>query len=213
VQIGGPSGGCIPEKLLDLQVDFDTLTQYDAMMGSGGMIVMDDRSCMVEVARYYISFLADESCGKCTPCREGLRQMLKILTDICQGRGNEGDVRLLEEICVTLKESSLCALGKSAPNPVLTTLRYFRDEYDAHITEKFCPAGVCPELTVFGIDPGLCTGCTLCKRACPVDAISGEVKHAHEIDTEACIKCGTCREACRTGAISALRPLQHNNSC
>ncbi|MCL2033369.1 MAG: 4Fe-4S binding protein [Oscillospiraceae bacterium] len=201
VQTGGPSGGCIPADMLDLPVDFDTLTSYGAMMGSGGLIVMDDRSCMVEVARYYANFLAGESCGKCTPCREGLRQMLIILTDICEGRGKDGDVTLLEEISATMLDSSLCALGKSAPNPVLTTIKYFRDEYDAHIGDKRCPAGVCPKLTAFEVDPALCTGCTLCKRTCPVGAISGELKTAHEISESACTACGVCREACRFDAI------------
>ncbi len=164
VQTGGPSGGCIPESMLDLAVDFDTLIKYGAMMGSGGMIVMDDTSCMVEVARYYVNFLSEESCGKCTPCREGLRQMLAILTDICEGRGQEGDVELLERLGRTLQDSSLCALGKSAPNPVLTTIRYFRDEYDAHIREHRCPAGVCRKLTSFHIAADKCVGCTACLR-------------------------------------------------
>jgi NADH-quinone oxidoreductase subunit F len=203
VQTGGPSGGCIPADMLDLPVDFDTLTQYGAMMGSGGMIVMDDRSCMVEVARYYVNFLAGESCGKCSPCREGLRQMLQILTDIREGRGKKGDVELLEEIGETMIGASLCALGKSAPNPVLTTIRYFRDEYDAHIHEYRCPAGVCPKLTAFEIDPAACTGCTRCKRACPTGAITGGVKSAHNIDQASCIACGSCRDVCRFGAVRA----------
>ena len=201
VQTGGPSGGCIPAKMLDLSVDFDTLTQYGAMMGSGGMIVMDDRSCMVEVARYYVNFLAGESCGKCTPCREGLRQMLTILTDICEGRGKEGDTRLLTDIGGAMVDASLCALGKSAPNPVLTTIKYFQDEYDEHIRENHCPAGVCPKLTCFSIDPLACTGCTRCKRACPTGAIIGEVKTAHSINQAACISCGSCREVCRFDAV------------
>jgi len=209
VQTGGPSGGCIPEDMLDLPVDFDTLTEYGSMMGSGGMIVMDDWSCMVEVARYYTEFLANESCGKCTPCREGLRQMLMILTDITEGRGKDSDVALLEEISATLEDSALCALGKTAPNPVLTTIKYFRNEYDAHIRDGYCPAGVCPELTTFKIDPDLCTGCTLCKRACPVGAVSGEIKSAHTIDTNACIACGACRETCNPGAIGALAERRH----
>jgi len=201
VQTGGPSGGCIPAEYLDLPVDFDTLTKYGGMMGSGGMIVMDDRNCMVEVARYYVNFLAGESCGKCTPCREGLRQMLRILTDICEGRGMDGDIELLEEIGETMIGASLCALGKSAPNPVLTTIRYFRGEYEAHIREGRCPAGVCGALTSFNIDPAACTGCGLCKRACPAGAITGEVKSAHVIDGETCISCGSCREVCRFGAV------------
>jgi len=205
VQTGGPSGGCIPADMLDLPVDFETLTECGAMMGSGGMIVMDDRSCMVEIARYYTNFLAEESCGKCTPCREGLRQMSHILTDICEGRGKESDIELLERICETMAGSSLCALGKSAPNPVLTTIRHFKSEYEAHIKDKNCPAGVCPELTSFRIDPKLCTGCTLCKRACPVSAVSGEIKSAHTIDEASCIVCGACRKTCKAGAIQTVR--------
>jgi len=205
VQIGGPSGGCIPNELLDLPLDFEELTKHGAMMGSGGMIVMDDRSCMVEVARYYVRFLADESCGKCTPCREGLRQMLHILTEICEGRGANGDIELLEGLCETLGGSSLCALGKSAPNPVLTTIRYFRDEYDAHIRDKHCPAGVCSPLTSFEIDAAVCIGCSLCKKACPVGAVSGMLKTAHRIDPGACIVCGACRESCNSGAVNAVK--------
>jgi NADH-quinone oxidoreductase subunit F len=205
VQTGGPSGGCIPADMLDLPVDFDTLSKHGAMMGSGGMIVMDDYSCMVEVARYYVNFLAGESCGKCTPCREGLRQMLRILTDICEGCGSEGDIELLETIGDTMISASLCGLGKSAPNPVLTTIRYFRDEYDAHIQEKRCPASVCPKLVTFEIDPMACTGCTRCKRVCPASAITGEVKSAHKVDQALCIACGSCREVCGFGAVSSGR--------
>ena len=201
VQTGGPSGGCIPESMLDLPVDFDTLKEYGAMMGSGGMIVMDDRSCMVEVARYYVNFLCGESCGKCTPCREGLKQMLAILTDICEGRGTMEDLDLLEALGETMQDSSLCALGKSAPNPVLTTLKYFRDEYEAHILEHRCPAGVCTKLTSFAIDPAACKGCSACARACPAGAVSGEIKKPHVIDHTKCISCGSCREACRFGAV------------
>ena len=201
VQTGGPSGGCIPEELLDLPVDFDTLKSHGAMMGSGGMIVMDDRSCMVEVARYYVKFLSEESCGKCTPCREGLRHILTILTDICQGKGQLSDLDLLEELCHTLADSSLCALGKSAPNPVLTTLKYFRQEYEAHILEHRCPAGVCTALTSFAIDKDKCVGCGACSRACPAGAISGGVKEPHVIDPARCIACGSCREACKFGAV------------
>lgn len=201
VQTGGPSGGCIPESMLDLPVDFDTLKEYGAMMGSGGMIVMDDRSCMVEVARYYVQFLSSESCGKCTPCREGLRQMLAILTDICEGRGTLADLNLLESLGEMMQDASLCALGKSAPNPVLTTLKYFREEYEAHILEHRCPAGVCTKLTSFVIDAEQCKGCTMCAKACPADAISGEVKKPHMIDASKCIACGSCREACRFEAV------------
>ena len=171
------------------------------MMGSGGMIVMDDRSCMVEVARYYVSFLCGESCGKCTPCREGLKQMLAVLTDICEGRGTMEDLDLLEQLGETMQDSSLCALGKSAPNPVLTTLKYFREEYEAHIREHRCGAGVCKALTSFAIDPAACKGCGACKRACPAGAVSGDVKQPHVIDQTKCIRCGSCREACRFGAV------------
>lgn len=201
VQTGGPSGGCIPENMLDLPVDFDTLKEYGAMMGSGGMIVMDDRSCMVEVARYYVQFLAGESCGKCTPCREGLKQMLAILTDICEGRGKIEDLDLLEALGETMQDASLCALGKSAPNPVLTTLKYFRPEYEAHILEHRCPAGVCTKLTAFSIDLEKCRGCTACAKACPANAISGTLKEAHHIDKSICIACGSCREACKFDAV------------
>lgn len=207
IQTGGPSGGCIPESLLDLPVDFDTLTEYGAMMGSGGMIVMDDRSCMVEVARYYVDFLCEESCGKCTPCREGLRQMRAILTDICEGRGRAGDIELLERICHTMQDVSLCALGRTAPNPVLTTIKFFRDEYEAHIDRKECPAGVCPDLTRFTIDAEACTGCGMCSRVCPANAISGEVKAAHVIDPDKCIACGSCRDACRFDAVETMRRM------
>ena len=205
IQTGGPSGGCIPEELLDLPVDFDTLVEYGAMMGSGGMIVMDDRSCMVEVARYYVDFLCEESCGKCTPCREGLRQMRAILTDICEGRGKPGDIELLERIGRTMQDASLCALGRTAPNPVMTTIKFFRDEYEAHIDRKECPAGVCAELTQFAIKPDACTGCGLCSRACPAGAISGDRKEVHVIDPAKCIACGSCREACRFDAVLTER--------
>lgn len=204
VQTGGPSGGCIPESMLDLEVDFDSLAKYGAMMGSGGMIVMDDRSCMVEVARYYTNFLSEESCGKCTPCREGLRRMLEILTDICEGRGREGDIELLERLGRAMQDASLCSLGKTAANPVLTTIQYFREEYEAHIREKRCPAGVCKELTRFAIQPEKCIGCDMCARGCPANAISGGKKEIHAIDPEKCIACGSCREACKFDAVITL---------
>ncbi len=196
VQTGGPSGGCIPEDQLDLQVGFDELTQAGSMMGSGGMIVLDEDTCMVDVARYFIEFLTDESCGKCVPCREGLRQMHRILTNITKGKGKEGDIELLEELSETAVEASLCALGKSAPNPFLSTLRYFRDEYEAHIKEKRCPSLACKELIAFHIDPQKCQACLICARKCPADAISGGKKTIHVIDQELCTNCGTCFEVC-----------------
>jgi len=201
VQTGGPSGGCIPESMLDLEVDFDTLTEAGSMMGSGGMIVMDDRTCMVDVARYYIGFLSEESCGKCVPCREGLRRMGEILNDICAGKGREGDMEMLEKICETVSEASLCGLGKSAPNPVMSTLKHFRDEYLSHINGKRCPAGVCRELTSYFIDPEACVGCGLCRKKCPADAITGSLKSIHSIDTQKCIKCGNCMDVCRLKAV------------
>ena len=196
VQTGGPSGGCIPEELLDLEVDFDQLTEAGSMMGSGGMIVMDEDTCMVDVARYFIHFLTDESCGKCLPCREGLRQMDKILTNITAGKGKEGDIELLEELSETAIEASLCALGKTAPNPFLSTLRYFRDEYEAHIKDKRCPALSCKALISYYIDPDKCRGCMICLRKCPVEAIDGGKKKIHIIDQEKCTNCGTCFEVC-----------------
>ncbi|MBW1779999.1 MAG: 4Fe-4S binding protein [Deltaproteobacteria bacterium] len=196
VQTGGPSGGCIPENLLDLPVGFDELTKAGSMMGSGGMIIMDEDTCMVDVARYFLDFLTDESCGKCVPCREGMRQMLKILTNITQGKGKEGDIELLEELSETAKEAALCALGKSAPNPFLSTLQYFREEYEAHIREKRCPALSCKELISFYIDPAKCQACMICARKCPAEAIDGAKNKIHIIDQEKCTKCGTCFEAC-----------------
>lgn len=206
VQTGGPSGGCLPEELLDLQVGFDELTKAGSMMGSGGMIIMDETTCMVDVARYFLEFLTDESCGKCVPCREGMRQMLKILTNITQGRGKEGDIELLEELSETAIEASLCALGKSSPNPFLSTLKYFRDEYDAHIKEKRCPSLSCKELISFYIDPEKCQACTVCARKCPADAIIGGKKLIHIIDQDKCTKCGTCFEAC-PGKYSAITKI------
>ena len=196
VQTGGPSGGCIPEKLLDLEVGFDELSKAGSMMGSGGMIVMDEDTCMVDVARYFLDFLTDESCGKCVPCREGIRQMLKILTNITQGKGKEGDIELLEELSEVAKEAALCALGQTAPNPFLSTLQYFRDEYEAHIKEKRCPALSCKEIIAYHIDPDECQACMSCLKKCPSDAIIGGKKKIHVIDQEKCTKCNTCFEVC-----------------
>ena len=196
VQTGGPSGGCIPEHLLDLPVGFDELTQAGSMMGSGGMIVMDEDTCMVDVARYFLAFLTDESCGKCVPCREGMRQMLKLLTNITRGKGKEGDIELLEQLSETAIEASLCALGKSSPNPFLSTLKYFREEYEAHVREKRCPALSCKELIAFHIDPDQCQACLICARKCPSEAIIGGKNRIHVIEQEKCTKCGTCFEVC-----------------
>lgn len=201
VQTGGPSGGCIPKEYLDISLDFDSLDQIGSMMGSGGVIVMDDTTCIVDVARYYMNFLSEESCGKCTTCREGIKIMLRILENITEGKGQLEDIDLLLEIGETVKKASLCGLGKTAPNPVLTTLRYFRDEYIEHIVNKRCPAGVCKELTSYYIDSSLCIGCTICSKNCPVDAISGELKEPHVIDENICIKCGSCFVKCPRGAV------------
>jgi len=197
VQTGGPSGGVLPKSILDIPVDFDELTKAGSIMGSGGMIVMDEDTCMVDTARYYTEFLAHESCGKCVPCREGLRQMLKILNNITRGKGKEGDIELLEELGEFMQEASLCALGKTAPNPVLSTIKHFRDEYESHIKEKFCPAGVCKELFIYYIDPDKCIGCGLCAKNCLVDAIY-KIKdvEGYEINQEKCIKCGSCMDVC-----------------
>ena len=201
VQTGGPSGGCIPERFLDLGVDFDELSKVGSIMGSGGMIVMDQDTCMVDVARYFLDFLQEESCGQCNPCREGIKQMLEILTSICQGNGKEGDIEMLEELGSMIQKFSLCGLGTSAPNPVLTTLLYFRDEYESHIRDKKCSAGVCKPLFHYEIDAEACTGCQSCARKCPQDAISGEKKQPHQLDQTQCIKCGICYDACKFGAI------------
>ena len=204
VQIGGPSGGCLPAEYLDLPVDYDTLVKADSMMGSGGMIVMDDRTCMVDVTRYYLSFLAEESCGKCVPCREGVKRMLEILTDICDGNGKEGDIEELLEICSMTSKASLCSLGKSAPNPVKAAIRYFRDEFEEHIKNKRCRAGVCKELTTFGIDADKCKGCDMCKKNCPADCITGEIKKPHTIDADKCLRCGNCMNICKFNAVKVL---------
>jgi NADH:ubiquinone oxidoreductase subunit F (NADH-binding)/(2Fe-2S) ferredoxin len=201
VQTGGPSGGCLPDSLLDLKVDFDTLSEAGSMMGSGGMLVMDEDDCMVDFARFYIDFLMAESCGKCTPCREGLRNMNMVLQRICDGEGKEGDIELLEEISTCMIDAALCALGTSAPNPVLSTIKYFREEYEEHIREGKCRAGVCKALITYDIDPDKCSGCTLCARACPVSAISGETKKLHVIDPNVCDRCGACYDACTFDAI------------
>ena len=200
-QTGGPSGGCIPAEHLDVPIDYDNLKEIGSMMGSGGLIVMDEDTCMVDIAKFFLEFTVDESCGKCTPCRIGTRRMLEILEKITKGQATMEDLDRLEELCSHLQTSSLCALGQTAPNPVLSTLRYFRDEYIAHIVDKKCPAGVCKDLLHYRIDPDKCRGCTLCARTCPADAIIGRVKEVHMINPEKCVKCGACMEKCRFGAI------------
>jgi len=201
VQSGGPSGGCIPETLIDLPVDYEELAKAGSIMGSGGLIVMDENSCMVDVAHYFLDFLLEESCGKCTPCREGILRMYEILTDITEGIGTMEQLELLEELAEVVKDASLCGLGATAPNPVLTTLRYFFDEYEAHIKDKKCPAGVCRNLITYSINTELCTGCLVCKRLCPSEAITGEKQEPHWINPELCIKCGACEESCRFDAV------------
>jgi NADH:ubiquinone oxidoreductase subunit F (NADH-binding)/(2Fe-2S) ferredoxin/NAD-dependent dihydropyrimidine dehydrogenase PreA subunit len=205
IQIGGPSGGCLPAKMLDLPVDYESLTAAGAMMGSGGMIVMDDKTCMVDIAKYFLNFLQDESCGKCVSCREGTQRMYEIVKGITEGKGKESDLALLEELAQITKDASMCGLGQTAGNPVLTTLRYFRHEYEAHILDKRCPAGVCKALIRYVVLAEKCTGCQSCKKACPNDCIKGTLKDVHLIDQTKCIKCGACKEACKFEAIEEQR--------
>ena len=200
-QTGGPSGGCIPAEHFDIPIDYDNLISIGSMMGSGGLIVMDEDTCMVDIAKFFLQFTVDESCGKCTPCRVGTKRLLELLEKITDGRGTLEDIDKMEELCYYIKDNALCGLGQTAPNPVLSTLRYFRDEYIEHVVNKRCPAGVCKKLITYKIDPVKCKGCTLCARNCPVNAIEGQVKVAHSIDTSKCVKCGTCIDKCRFGAI------------
>ncbi|UCG12844.1 MAG: 4Fe-4S binding protein, partial [Deltaproteobacteria bacterium] len=204
VQTGGPSGGCIPARMLNLPVDYESLAEAGSIMGSGGMVVMDEDTCMAEMARYFLTFTHSESCGKCMPCRFGTGEMLDVLEDICQGRGEPGDLELLAKLGDAIKKGSLCGLGQTAPNPVLTTIRYFKSEYDAHINEKKCPGGVCPELVTYTIDQDNCTGCHVCVKNCPTGATSGERKQPHAIDTEKCIKCGICYDVCKFDGVKKI---------
>ncbi len=200
-QTGGPSGGCIPASLIDTKIDYDNLTAIGCMMGSGGLIVMDEDNCMVDIAKFFLDFTVDESCGKCAPCRIGTKRMMEILEKITDGNGTLEDIDKLEELAYYIKENSLCGLGQTAPNPVLATLKFFREEYIAHVVDKKCPAGVCKGLLNYSIVADKCKGCTLCARKCPVGAISGTVKNPHVIDTAKCIKCGACMDSCKFGAI------------
>jgi NADH:ubiquinone oxidoreductase subunit F (NADH-binding)/ferredoxin len=201
IQSGGPSGGCIPKELLNLPIDFESLTKAGSMMGSGGMIVMDENTCMVDVAKYFLNFLRDESCGKCLSCREGTQRMWEIVTDITEGKGEKGDIKFLEALARATRDASMCGLGQTAANPVLSTLRYFRNEFEAHIKDKKCPAGVCKELILYSIIDEKCTGCMACIKPCPQVAITGELKKVHVLDQDKCIKCGACYEVCNFDAI------------
>ena len=201
-QTGGPSGGCIPAELMDTPIDYDSLIAIGSMMGSGGLIVMDEDNCMVDIAKFFLEFTVDESCGKCTPCRVGTRRLLEMLTKITKGQATMEDIDKMEQLCYAIKESSLCGLGQTAPNPVLSTLRYFRNEYEAHVRDKVCPAGVCKSLLKYSIDPSKCKGCSLCARQCPADAITGEVRSPFTINQDKCVKCGACISTCKFGAIS-----------
>jgi NADH:ubiquinone oxidoreductase subunit F (NADH-binding) len=202
VQTGGPSGGCIPSEYLDTPVNYDSLAALGSIMGSGGMIVMDDRDCMVNVAKYFLDFTGDESCGKCTPCREGTLRLKEMLEAVTKGLGREGDIEKLEKMAQLIKKTSLCGLGATAPNPVLTTIKYFRNEYEAHIRDKRCPAKVCKSLITYTVVEDNCNGCQLCRIKCPVEAIEGAKKKVHKIIQEKCVKCGTCFEACKFAAIA-----------
>jgi len=204
VQTGGPSGGCIPASMFDVAVDYEKLTGAGAMMGSGGMIVIDASTCIVDLARYFRSFTSEESCGKCAPCREGTKQMLHLLTRICEGTGAAGDLDSLERLARTIKQASLCGLGQTAPNPVLTAIRHFRGEFEAHIHDRRCPAGVCRNLITMKIDAATCTGCGLCKKVCAAEAITGSAKKAHAIDDKKCNRCGACRSVCPVEAVACV---------
>jgi NADH:ubiquinone oxidoreductase subunit F (NADH-binding) len=204
VQTGGPSGGCLPVSKFDLPVDFDLLSEAGSMVGSGGMVVMDEGTCMVDVAKYFLTFLQDESCGKCFPCRMGIDRMLEIVTDITESRGKPEQLNLLEELADTISQTALCGLGKTAPNPVLSTLRYFYPEYEAHIKERNCPAGVCKAMITYSIDPEKCNGCRVCLKGCVTKAITGRKKQVHVIDSQLCNKCGICRSECKFDAISVV---------
>ena len=201
IQTGGPMGGCLPEEYLDLPIDYEALAAAGSIMGSGGLVVMDDETCMVDIARFFMEFTQDESCGKCVPCRVGTRRILEILQRICNGEGKEEDLNTLDELCAEIKSTSLCGLGQGAPNPVESTLKHFRAEYEAHIREKRCPAKVCKALIRYDILESICTGCTVCARNCPVNAISGERRQAHHIDPDVCIRCGICMQVCNFNAI------------